>query len=103
MPKQVVEAVALVVAHSNGAQREGLAALMQPLVAALQQQLAAAPQQSHAAPNGHAEDKENAAPPAADIAAALPIVDRMTILFRCAAAAAAAHPPGTALSIIRLT
>ena len=77
------------VAHTNGAQREGLAALMSPLVAALQHVLSQQqpqPQQNGGASanggSGAREDKENEVPGGVDIALALPIVDRMAILFR---------------------
>lgn len=78
--------------HTNGAQRAGLAALMSPLAAALQHALQQ--QQQHAFANGGpatigpgAGGKENT-PPAqgGDVAAALPIVERMSVLFRCGAA-----------------
>lgn len=83
---QVVEAVALVVSALPGEQRAaGLGALLSPIVASLhaclQRQAPAA--NSHAL-NGSAATAAAAAPAAGDVDHVLPLVERMTIVFRCA-------------------
>ena len=91
---QVVEALALVVSALPADQRKaGLKALLSPVVAALrgclEQELRTGTRLSA---NGHAMNGSAghpAQPIAADLSQTLPLVDRMTIIFRCACAGAA--------------
>lgn len=86
---QVVEALALVVSALPAEQRKaGLKALLSPVVAALrgclEQELCAEIRQSD---NGHAMNGAAGHPAqstAAGLDQTLPLVDRMTIIFRCA-------------------